>query len=179
MKPYHHPPVVHWTIEGLRLNPAPQSPVVHLLCNLLWAERIRWRNDLTKLNCKLTMSFVTPLNSHAVAFSHLWGFFWVQSSGFKPETIQLWRLCAHGTALVMICWSSATLTRHAHARGMRQLELLMPKFSAPWVFVLTFQQLQAHIHWCTWQLKLVYHRFMRTFRDTFGCARRYNSSQHV
>ena len=44
--------------------------------------------------------------------------------------------------------------RHADktrtCRRQRALELQMPKFSATWEFVLTFQQ--AHIHWCIWQL---------------------------
>ena len=56
---------------------------------------------------------------------------------------------------------------------MGQLELQTPKFSATWLFVLTCLQthivkiyISTHIHWCIWQLKLVYHRFMLTFTDT-------------
>lgn len=59
----------------------------------------------------------------------------------------------------------------ARARDMGQLELQMHKFSTIWVFVLTLQQLQAHIHWCIWQLKLAYLCLCWPSTDTSTCAK--------
>ncbi len=50
------------------------------------------------------------------------------------QTLTPWSQRATNLFTEDLHWSSATLTRHAHAGGMGQLQLQMPKFSATWVF---------------------------------------------
>ena len=53
------------------------------------------------------------------------------------QTLTPWSQRATSLFTEDLHWSSATLTRHAHARGMGQTELQMPKFRATWVYVKT------------------------------------------
>ena len=71
------------------------------------------------------------------------------------QTLTSWSQTATSLFTEDLHWSSATLTRHAHARGMGQTKLQMPKFSTTWIFELTWQQAYIHIHCCIWQLQLV------------------------